>query len=168
MRRTCVQYVCVPPKQTVNLGSVPHGMRPCMALATLHQTGIRNSQPVPPGFIARVVDAMCVLQPKEGVVQLAVHGDDFKFPGAALDFDWCKHNMHQDCEVKIRSALGPEPTNDNSIRILNKCVDWRRHAICYEADPRHAENVVAELGLPGSISAVAQSIKDINGDGGTL
>jgi hypothetical protein len=50
-------------------------------------------------------------------------------------------------EVKVRGRLGPGEEDEKSIRILNRIVEWGSDGLWYEADQRHAEIFVDELGL---------------------
>ncbi len=43
--------------------------------------------------------------------------------------------------------LGPGPDQSRQVRILNRVVSWSREGLQYEADQRHAEIIVADLGL---------------------
>ena len=45
--------------------------------------------------------------------------------------------MTQEFEIKMRGVLGGDKTDDKTIRILNRCVEWVGDEIHYEADPRH-------------------------------
>ena len=47
----------------------------------------------------------------------------------------------------MRGRIGPEDKDDKSIRILNRVVEWNESGITYEADQRHAEIIMRELGL---------------------
>ena len=47
----------------------------------------------------------------------------------------------------MRGRLGPEGNDDKSIRILNRIVTWKEDGIHYEADQRHAEIIIKQLGL---------------------
>ena len=61
--------------------------------------------------------------------------------------------------------MGPGREDDKSIRILNRIVTWDNHGITYEADQRHAEIIVRQLGLSEmSNSVVTPGVKD-NGSG---
>ena len=55
--------------------------------------------------------------------------------------------MKQSYEIKVRGLLGPDPKDDKTMIILNRCVEWREKSIAYEADPRHAEIIVRDLNL---------------------
>ena len=50
--------------------------------------------------------------------------------------------------MTIRGRLGPDKHDDKIIRILNKCITWTKDGIQYESDPRHAELLLRELGIP--------------------
>ena len=41
----------------------------------------------------------------------------------------------------MRAALGPEPGDDEEVRILNRVVRWERDRITYEADEKHVHTV---------------------------
>lgn len=97
-----------------------------------------------------------------------VHGDGFSLLGAEPDPNWRKDIMQQEYEVKIRCLLGPEPKDYKMIRMFNKCLDWRKGAVYYEADPRHAEIVVSKLGLAASNFVVTSSVKENKEGGGAL
>merc|ERR1711911_93626 len=55
----------------------------------------------------------------------------------------------------FRGRLGPGEADDKSIRILNRVVQWTRDGIEYEADQRHSEIIVPELGLNGTSKSVS-------------
>ena len=67
------------------------------------------------------------------------------FMGESLD--WFENEIKRKFEVKVRGRLGPEDGDDKSIRILNRVVDWGEEGIRYEADQRHAEIIVREMGV---------------------
>ena len=68
----------------------------------------------------------CVFFHKERGVRLVVHGDDFTFLGNDENLLWCQEAMQAEYEIKIRGKLGPDPTDDKEIRILNRCLQWRK------------------------------------------
>ena len=43
--------------------------------------------------------------------------------------------------------LGPEETHKQEVRVLNRVISWKEDGIQYEADPRHVEIALCELGL---------------------
>ena len=51
--------------------------------------------------------------------------------------------------VTCKAVLGPDAKDDKSVRILNRIVTYSDNEIRYEADQRHAEIIVFELGLKG-------------------
>ena len=56
--------------------------------------------------------------------------------------------------------MGPDPKDCKSIRILNRCLEWRPEPLCYEADPRHAEMLVKALGLEDCKGAATPGVKE--------
>ncbi len=80
-------------------------------------------------------------------ITLTVHGDDFTSTGREANLRWLKTEFAKNFEIKT-DLLGPNPErHQQEIRILNRVVTWGTQGICYEADQRHAEILVRELGL---------------------
>ena len=100
-------------------------------------------------------------------ITLVVHGDDFSFLGYDPDLDWCKQIMESAYEIKDRGRLGPDSTDSKHIRILNRCLEWRRDGLFYEADPRHSEIIVTELGLSSANAVATPSVKSNSPDDST-
>ena len=47
----------------------------------------------------------------------------------------------------MRAVLGPEPTDDGEVSILNRIVRWSEDCLLYEADPRHVEKLLRDMGM---------------------
>ena len=80
-------------------------------------------------------------------VRLVVWGDDFTFLGRAEDLKAVLKRLEQWYEVKLRAVLGPEPTDDKEVRILNRTLRWNAGRITYEGDDKHANAVISGMGL---------------------
>jgi hypothetical protein len=50
-------------------------------------------------------------------------------------------------EIKVRGILGGEDGDDEEVTILNIRLSWRGNVIEYEADCKHAQVLVEEMGL---------------------
>ena len=109
------------------------------------------------GFMRGKSSPCTFFHPERGV-RCVVHGDDFTFLGNEENLKWCTQVMTEEYEVKVRGLLGPDRHDDKSMTILNRCVEWRNGEIWYEADPRHAEILVRELGLSGKKPLVTDGI----------
>ena len=57
-----------------------------------------------------------------------------------------KHELEKSYEIKTQ-LLGPGKEDLQQVRVLNRILTWGPNGISYEADPRHAEIVIKELGL---------------------
>ena len=88
-------------------------------------------------------------------VQLVIHGDDFTYLGYDEDLDWLTQEIQKIFEVKIRGRIGPEPKDEKTMRILNRCIEWRPTGIAYEADPLHAEIICQEMGIPEKCAMIS-------------
>ena len=71
---------------------------------------------------------------------VVVHCDDFIVAGDGDDLDWLIQKLNEKLELVQKARLG-EAT------VLNRCVGHSESGLTREADPRHAELAVAELGL---------------------
>ena len=49
--------------------------------------------------------------------------------------------------VKVRALMGPGPSDDKEISILNRIVRWTEEGLLYEADPRHVEKLLRDAGM---------------------
>ena len=97
----------------------------------------------------------CVFWHEERQLRAVIHGDDFTLLGNELEGDWFRDNIQKRFEVKIRGRLGPDVNDDKSVRILNRIVTWKEDGIHYEADQRHAEIIVRQLGLKDSSNSLS-------------
>ena len=81
----------------------------------------------------------CVFYNKTKDLRLVIHGGDFTSLGEEESLMWFRKVMEKHFTVKFRGMIGPESTDQKSIRILNRVIEWSSEGIRYEADPRHAE-----------------------------
>jgi hypothetical protein len=81
-------------------------------------------------------------------VRAVVHGDDFTVGGFAAELDWFREMIVTKFEVKFKARLGEGEGDDKGVECLNRVMEWVDHeGVRYEADQRHAEIIVRELGL---------------------
>ena len=71
-----------------------------------------------------------------------VHGDDFIAVGPDQHLAETRRTLEDRYKLKVQ-VLGREEGKDSELRILNKVVRWTNAGIELEADPRHAEIIVA-------------------------
>ena len=96
-------------------------------------------------------------------MELLVHGDDFVGVGdedAALTLVTMLSAVF---ELKVRAQLGPDRNDAKEVRVLNRMIryvnDDRGERAEYEADPRHAELIVSQLGLQRAKSVTTLGLK---------
>ncbi len=84
---------------------------------------------------------------EERGISMTVHGDDFTATGSEYQMKWLETRMKEKFEVKSE-MLGPsKDRHQQEIRVLNRVLTWTDAGITYEADQRHAEIAISELGL---------------------
>ena len=76
-----------------------------------------------------------------------VHGDDFVISGTELHLNSVRKFICERYLTKVRGLIGPEPHDEKAIVILNRIIEWREDGIVMEADPRHVEMILKELGM---------------------
>jgi len=79
-------------------------------------------------------------------IRLTVHGDDFTIVADEGQLRWLGNEMKSRYELKM-DILGPDAGQVQEVRILNRIIRWTKDGLEYEPDQRHAERIVAELGL---------------------
>ena len=92
-----------------------------------------------------------------------VHGDDFAVLIRRSQVTEFVAAMRKQLLVKVRAVLGPRPTDDHEIRILNRIVTWKPPGraggypseIWWEADPRHVQILAKEFGFDEKTKPVA-------------
>ena len=80
---------------------------------------------------------------------LLVHGDDFLVLGDEDGQKYLKETLSEKCEFRCDGCIGPE--DNQHMTLLNRIVTYRKDGpVSFEADPRHAEMIIRQLGLEGS------------------
>ena len=94
-------------------------------------------------------------------------GDDFTVLAEKEELLLIYNEMSKKLIANSRGILGPDG-DTGSIRILNRIVEWTGKGLRYEADQRHADIIVKELGLSGSrtkpVGSPGWQSKDQNND----
>ena len=91
----------------------------------------------------------CLFYHADRQIRVGIHGDDFTILGNKESLDWYQKELSKEFELKVRGIIGPERSDDKSIRLLNRVFEWKPEGIICEADQRHAEIIVEQLGLNG-------------------
>ncbi len=88
----------------------------------------------------------CLFFNPQTQVSIMVHGDDFVAVGRKEHLKETRTGLEDKYKIKV-DVLGSGPGCVNEVKILNKIVRYTPEGVELEADPRHAEIVVNELGL---------------------
>ena len=78
-----------------------------------------------------------------------VHGDDSVSTGLQTDLDWLETELSKAYEIQTQK-VGPGSNQDKEGKVLNRIVRCTGDGWEYEADPRHAELIVEQLGVSES------------------
>ena len=100
--------------------------------------GFKVGKAIPCNFYHSRLDTTCT-----------VHGDGFTSCGPESAIEWLKAKINTTYDSK-HDILGPCSKHEKTIRVLNRVLSWSSDGIRYEADQRHADIVISELGLKDS------------------
>ena len=97
------------------------------------------------GFVAGRASPCCFLHVSRNI-SLVVHGDDLNALGLKADLDWYEAQLAKCFKPKIQGILG-EICQLKEMRILNRIITLTEEGLLYEADTRHHELLIRNLGL---------------------
>ena len=82
-------------------------------------------------------------------MQLLVHGDDFLALGDEAAHQNLEKMLKQKYDLRIEGCIGPESQDGTEMTVLGCVVRYNKEdgSVEYEADPRHAELMIREMGL---------------------
>ena len=94
----------------------------------------------------------CLYFHKEKQIRIEVHGDDFTGVGPKSELQWFADALKAYWTIDVRGILGPPSMQgvDHSIVILNRLLTWTDRGIEMEADPRHVDLLLREVGCEGA------------------
>ena len=88
----------------------------------------------------------CTFYHEERGIRTYIHGDDFVSVRSNSDLKWLRKETENKYELKPH-VLGPTKEDPQQVKVLNRVLRWTDQGIKYEADPRHAELIIKDLGL---------------------
>ena len=92
----------------------------------------------------------CIFYHSGKDIRCVIYGDDFTLLGSEVALDWFRKSIKATYEVSVKGRLGADDKDDKSVRLLNRVIEWTKDGISYEADQRHAEIIVKQLGTQAS------------------
>ena len=98
----------------------------------------------------------CLFKHSSKDVGLTFHGDDFVAVRNEADLMEVKKVLLNAYRITYE-ILGPDSGNVREVRILNRIIRWTGGNIRLEADPRHAEKVIAYYNLEGAKGTSSRS-----------
>lgn len=110
----------------------------------------------------RGLSSPCLFYHEAKDLRAVIYGDDFTLLGAEHHLDWFKTEIKQVYGIEFKARLGPDDGDDKSVRLLNRIVEWTHEGINIEADQRHAEIIVRELGLENAVPLSSPPVDKIN------
>ena len=115
------------------------------------------------GFAKGLASSVAFFNATTGV-RIIVHGDDFIIEGPELEL-WKVHDvLKAKYIVKMRGVLGPGKKDAKEVVVLNRVLAWDGDEFRYEADPRHVEVMLRDLGLEDAKPAPTPGVKPAKGE----
>ena len=68
-----------------------------------------------------------------------IHGDDFVVSGPETHLKELEKAFCDKYKAKVRATLGPEITDEKSVVMLGRIIEWKEHGVDVEADLRPVE-----------------------------
>ena len=102
----------------------------------------------------------CIFHHVERDVITVVHGDDFTSLATENNLKWLTEQFKTRFEIKDKGILGPDIHDAKEVRLLNRIIAWDPDGIRLEADQRHAEILVRQLGLESAKGLDLPGVKD--------
>ena len=99
---------------------------------------------------------------EEKNARVVARGDDFTALGPSKSLDWFRGVVQQGMEVKFKGRL--ERGKPGAVTILNRIVTVTGNGLEYEADQRHAEILMRDMGIDeGSKGVVTPGVSTSEG-----
>ena len=116
------------------------------------------------GFVQGKAKAYLFYNPKTDTAVM-VHGDDFVAVGKSAGLKKTREALENKYRLKVQ-ILGGSKGCTQEIRVLNKVIRYTASGIEMEADPRHAEIVIRDLGLERGKASRVPGAKEPSSDKG--
>ena len=100
----------------------------------------------------------CVFHNSDSDTTIMVHGDDFVGVGRPEELAKLRKSLEDKYKIKVETLSG-DAGDVQEVKILNKIVRWTDTGVEFEADPRHAEIVIKELGLTDAAPSKVPGVK---------
>jgi hypothetical protein len=91
----------------------------------------------------------CIFHNVQHDSTIMVHGEEFVGVGNPIELGRIRAALEDKYKLKVETLSG-DKADVQEVQILNKIIRWTDRGVELEADPRHAEIVVRELGLEGA------------------
>ena len=102
----------------------------------------------------------CVLYHAQRKIRSFVHGDDYVSSATPPQLEWLKQELEKKYQIKTQ-WLGPGKEHQRETKILNRILGWNdEKGIVFEADPRHTEIIIDQLGLKDAKAVTTPGTKD--------
>ena len=115
------------------------------------------------GFIMGKSSPVVFYHPLKDIVAL-VHGDDFVSAGGRAELEWMREKLASKFEITTK-MVGEDCDLLKDVKILNRRVRWVPGVgIEYEADHKHAEELIREAGVQGKKPLSSPMVREKAGE----
>ena len=114
------------------------------------------------GFVTGLANNCTFYNPTKEIYCM-VHGDDFVSTGSDSSLKWLESILTKEFKIKT-SKIGPDKSDEKELKILNRIIRYTNNGIELEADLRHAELIVSQLGLTESKELTCPATDEIKRD----
>ena len=105
----------------------------------------------------------CTFHNSEKNIYCMVHGDGFVSTGTGKSLELLESVLSKEFKIKT-SMMGPDKNDNKEIKMLNRIIKYTSSGIELEADLRHAELIVSQLGLENAKELTCPSAEEVKRD----
>lgn len=87
----------------------------------------------------------CVFYFSKRDARVVVHGNGFTILASGTPAQCFVEQLVQIFDAKVKEIIGPGPSDEKQMHVLNRLVTWKDRGIWYEAKQRHADLIVKSL-----------------------
>ena len=114
------------------------------------------------GFVTGLANNCTFHHPSQKLYCM-VHGDDFVSTGPPTSLKLLEGILNKEFKIKT-NIMGPGKDDNKEIKILNRIIRYTKNGLELEADLRHSELIISQLGLAEAKELSCPSAEEVKRD----
>ena len=101
----------------------------------------------------------CLFYHRAKDIKTMVHGDDYVSAASQKELEWLRGELDKKFETKS-TIIGPKEGQGKEVKVLNRVIRMTEKGVEHEADQRHAEIIVENMGMKDSKGVATPGTRD--------